>query len=73
MRELAKRAYLGVEYQDGIEVVNVWGLPPPNSVIRVRTGAVPSVRPPSRRSTIPTCSVRARVKTFRLKNFSGWR
>ena len=39
----------------------------------VSTGAVFSVRPESRRSTIPACSRSARVKEVRAKNWSGFR
>ena len=46
-------------------------LPPPNWVISVSTGAVLSVRPESRRSTIPACSRSARVKQVRAKNCVG--
>ena len=43
-------------------LVRVWVLPPPNWVMRDSTGAALSVRPDSRRSTVPVCSVRDWVK-----------
>ena len=39
----------------------------------VRTGAVFSVLPESRRSTMPACSRSARVKQVRAKNCAGSR
>ena len=51
-----------------ISAPQVWVLPPPNWVISVRTGAVFSVRPDRRLSTMPECSVKARVKQVREKN-----
>ena len=53
--------------------VSVCVLPPPNCVISVSTGAAFAVRPDSRRSTIPACSVSARVKQVRAKNCAGSR
>ena len=65
----APRPALARWYSD----VSVWVLPPPNWVISVRTGAVFSVRPDRRLSTMPECSVKARVKQVREKNCSGSR
>ena len=54
-------------------MVSVWVLPPPNCVISVSTGAVLSVFPDSRRSTMPACSRSARVKQVRAKNCAASR
>ena len=51
--------------------MRVWVLPPPNWVIRVSTGAVFSVPPERRRSTMAVWSFRAWVKQVREKNWAG--
>ena len=54
-------------------IAQVTGVHDLGNLTTLITGAVLSVRPDKRRSTIPVCSRSARVKQVRAKNWSGLR